>query len=58
MPIAGTPAPGRPPAAPLAATERYCAALSKFGLTPVQCLAGPGARYDAALRRLLEGRRG
>lgn len=49
----------RPPAAPLAATTRYCAALAKFGLTPVQCLAGPGARYDAALRRLLgDGRRG
>lgn len=49
----------RPPAAPLAATARYCAALAKFGLSPAQCLAGPGARYDAALRRLLgDGRRG
>lgn len=58
MPIAGLYV-HRPPAVPLPATERYCAALSKFGLTPAQCLAGPGARYDAALRRLLgDGRRG
>lgn len=53
-----TPAPP-PPVRPLAATTRYCAALARFGLTPTQCLAGAGARYDAALRALVaEARHG
>jgi hypothetical protein len=45
--------PPPPPVHPLAATTRYCAGLAKFGLTPTQCLAGAGARYDAALHRLI-----
>jgi len=35
------------------ATERYCAGLAKFGLTPTQCLRGVGLRYNAALTRLV-----
>lgn len=36
------------------ATYRYCAALTRFGLDPVRCLQGVGARYDAGLTRQVE----
>jgi len=35
----------------LPATVRYCEALRRFGLEPVACLTGAGARYN---RRLWE----
>lgn len=34
------------------ATYRYCASLARFGLSPTQCLAGAGRRYNQALTRL------
>ena len=40
-----------PPVLP--ATVRYCEALARFGLTPAVCLAGVGAKYDQALRRVI-----
>lgn len=36
----------------LPATWRYCQSLTKFGLTPTQCLAGVGRKYNQALVKL------
>lgn len=52
--------PALPPAETiiLPATERYCQSLTRFGLTPTQCYAGVGRKYNAALVRLLGQRMG
>ncbi|NMP22194.1 hypothetical protein [Sulfobacillus harzensis] len=36
----------------LPATWRYCQSLAKFGLTPTQCIAGVGRKYNQALVQL------
>ena len=46
--------PPTPPSPILPATLRYCDSLRRFGLEPIACLAGVGARYNRGLWRAIE----
>lgn len=46
--------PSTPPPPILPATMRYCESLRRFGLEPVACLTGVGARYNRGLWRVIE----